>query len=1333
MSKKQNAKISRTAESSSGPSSSNSGTSSSHREQALASKKSGKGAAPTHKSGKAKKSGVKDLSSVKVTLLPIPPVMQYLPNHDYDWQHEDFGDPVRKVFEYFDLMTIREEHVEVRRHAHPAYLKKMPRDHKFFERVWDAHICNVANADDADILYGIFDAERPCIYLHSKIENKNGKEVTTRYSDVVAPDPEIIGIVGPSYCLVFYAFTGNPNMPRSTTFSTAQDLEWKDMGIRCIFDNGAGLPPDDDDSNDPPSEEANLESNGESPEVSQTEGSDGPASDVEDEHNNVIETPEPQGQGPASPQAAPTNAMASNASVGGMVPSTTNVHLPIPVLQSIFPNLHIAYTGTVPFWMNLPSWSINVLLFLLSWLKFFGTAFSIYSALQILYRLYTYVLAGPHKIRRFLPFKMNDYLFRWLYWSQTGYYEIEDPTPDNIFLDTKGNPDPAAHARYIASLVDATKHETPDLTNIIRSYSANPKRVGVNFVSAVCEDFTNAHMLDLKMQAANTWALFIKKTQNYNVYIALFHLTLLIVLTLPALVLFAYYIESYFITLAKIIVGIVFPTWTSLFKMVMKRMARLSPTAYELNPEVFDRIARQRAEMSGEFHSYLNEPFNAMPNIENLPELDLYTRILTHPDFVRYLAFGFFIPLFEESLKRVVVRVWSWSGLKCSSTVSGFLYGCFEAYDRYISARHDMSIMLRIFLHTWLGRLPFSVAVLAHGLWNCLVTYYSYDTYALAITLKISFIDNVDVFLHICLFIFCLVSASSMIVSLGSKCYQRWFGHTSQPPYDEITLDFRDYYRKPTTSAGVQIRPVCVGEVDLDCAPWNKVIKATGCHRRGSPSGYYSTGLNLKTAAPFCFAGCHHNCNAAGLYRMAGTPKRYLPPYGSPSDKARVEDFWHRLTPFLVALAGSTVEQLINVGETREITREEWLRRFNLKQAQAVMREYSLGSRSVQFDMFIKKEKSMSYNPAYDADWATVDTGRDSGYQTIIESGQIKFHPRGISVPRTDVRAHFGPSSNRLQNYLKLTFCNRILFASGYTRRKFSKWYEMVCTTPGDAYANVGDDLLYIRQTDEGAIIESMDASRFDQHTLACVLYCNAMIYKKLGWTEEYRYSKDTIDKIYKIRPGFGGGKGKIMVNGTQASGKWDTLGGNSLPMLGIATYCSTFSLNPREILFQAGYVCTGPSCSAFELKADFLQNLPYPSSDDGIRFGPKIGRIISRTFWHDHRLSPDKCLPFALGIMVGMANDIMHIPILNDLFNRLQELVQKPWFAKKKNVQALIQSDTPAREHQDCLNLLADRYGVGVDELQRYRTYIRRWTPGTFLDDGFEYLVYRIVKIDCD
>jgi len=101
-----------------------------------------------------------------------------------------------------------------------------------------------------------------------------------------------------------------------------------------------------------------------------------------------------------------------------------------------------------------------------------------------------------------------------------------------------------------------------------------------------------------------------------------------------------------------------------------------------------------------------------------------------------------------------------------------------------------------------------------------------------------------------------------------------------------------EYFADPDPRAGICIRPICIGEALPPVAPWNTFVPALGCHRRSDAVGYYSLGLNLRCHVPFNYYSCHHNANGAGLYRMAGLPKRYAAPYGTMDDVKSVEAFW---------------------------------------------------------------------------------------------------------------------------------------------------------------------------------------------------------------------------------------------------------------------------------------------------------------------------------------------------------------------------------------------------------------------------------------------------------
>lgn len=1315
MSNKPNDQISGTAESSSGPSSSTMESSSSRGAQKA--KNKGKGKRPNRKAEQNANAQVRRKDRRPIVYTPMyRGQIDQAP--EFRWEIDEKTDPIRLILSYFELLCYEtwkgaEEVIKV--HASYQFFKKFStKAATLASSTFKQKIQRTKDVNEAALFIGGICEEAYCIWLHTVI---SGNELQFASDHFVEPDHMEFILYSPTYTIVFKAYGPTTN---KYVFFTTTTLNWKEFHIHEL----------DAESTRPP-----LESGGESSgtsddgqAVTPQDCGDSSRSSSSDHSESAPEPGASADQGASEdPVLAQSPAVESVDAAAGFWNSPSQAFL--ARFSRDYPDLYVSATAVLPFWLQVPYWMQWIVIIITSCLPILDRLF----LLQYMITTFRYIFKGPWFKVPYLPTYCNEFLYKWLYYSVTDYYETDDPTPENIFLDPKGRGDEAVHARYIAVLIDTARQEVPDVTNILRSFSANPRLPGLDFPQAICEHLTCAHLLDLKIQAADTWAKFVKKNQNLNVYVRLFYLILLFSQLLPTMWLVGEWAATawtYILWPVVRVIGVNLVLWvvTTFFLCSQLVSSNYTFTDYPIGNhtgwafEAYKSWAWAKTQ-PGWTHF---EPFYEWaqtPGGEVMCQLFISAVIIA--------------PLWEEWFKRLCAKFLSLSGLKVSSTFTGALFGIFESWAFGVLFIPMIAIP-KILIHAWFGSMSYWKGVYWHASWNLFILSIvwhlteDFSNWPPGGRSQSGVGSPIHGYLETGLMSLdwlVLIPIAILLWTVMKLCPT-----TKLDNYQRSDYTFKQYYRYPNPNAGIQILPVCVGDVQSPVAPWNKVKLATGCHKRGKPKGYFSVGLNLKSAVPFCYAGCHHNCNAAGIYRMAGTPKRYLPPYGNIKALDEVRRFWRQtLTPFCLSIAAVPSPLLVERGSIFEITKDSWYKRFTVKQAENLEREYVYGSRSLRFDMFVKKEKSMSYNPVYEPEWNMVDTATDGALQILTSTGSLKFHPRGISVPRSDVRVQFGPSSHRLQNYLKVTFSDRVLFASGLTRRQFSKWYDEVIHTPGHAYANVGDDLLFIDPDHAGGpIIESMDASRFDQHTIDEILECNALIYEKLGWHEEVAYSRATIEKVYKIRPGFGGAKGTIKVVGTQASGKWDTLGGNSLPMLGIARFCIQTKQYVRDVLFKAGYVCTGPKCGATELKADFLQNLPYPTSDDGIRFGPKIGRILSRTFWHDQPLSPDKCLPFALGVMIGMANDIQHIPILNDLFARLQEIVSKPWFAKKKNVHALTQSEFPAAEHPRTIHLLADRYQVDYQQLLSLRQYVRNWQPGTFLDDGHEHLMHVIVVEDC-
>lgn len=937
-----------------------------------------------------------------------------------------------------------------------------------------------------------------------------------------------------------------------------------------------------------------------------------------------------------------------------------------------------------------------------------------------------------------------------LWFVITNFYQILTSwnlpvMPTNYFVDANGNPDLGAYNRYVAALLS----EDYQIADILRSFSQQPRR-GPDLFQTICSDLQLAPAMRRHME--NTaWWIEVDTWLRSHVYCYLYKFFFFVMTTLllpkftPLLRLFMLLSKSIFLFIAKSFwanlrwafatVYLAPASWIDIQKEWMDHQSvpgffQPQMTWWESFLEYLDSDSIDNWQ-----YSWLDsspDPYSNGRAFYGPPDCVQFNKFLLLQIFLYYAVL---IPLIEEAVKSLVTYWWfvmndhlggkQWADYKRKFSDNAW-YGLkmwVGLYFIYLEWLFYGSVGSNAILHFALASRSFPVAFLIHALHNAFVWFHMYVNH-LYISSSYSWacynwLDDNDSLYYFSTFL--RYGSLPLWLTFGVLCVLGvlWVVKNFRQRGTILEVGFKEYFLLPKV-VSVHMLPVCVGDRPANLAPGNFVRQATGDHKQRY-QGYYSCGLMLKCAAPFSFASCHHNANAAGVSRMAGAQKRYA----NVSDQAQVANFWDRL------VAKRPLQGTIHQIEG-EITTGIWFKRFTLKQIEALKQEYKRGNRNLKFDMFVKKEKSVRMNPYFEhIQKYTAVVITEHPIQRLLDPGNEKFDPRGISVPRADVRVHFGPSSHRLQNKLKESYGDHILFASGLTRRAFSKWYERALYTHRVSYCNVGDDLMQITGGDFPTI-ESLDISRFDMHVCAAALRFNARCYHEWGWTQEAAYSLATVNKVYSIRPGSHGGKGLIRVKGTQASGKWDTLGGNSMIVIRLIEYAEEFNLPLRYVLALGGFVPTGGACPPNVLEMDFLQNLPYPSRDDGIRFGPKIGRILARSFWSEVPLAEDKHLNYCYGVMLGLANDIMHIPILNDLFIRLSSLNLRPWFPKRREIKSLIVSEKPATEDPSTLALLADRYSVPLEELRRYRTYISVWQPGQWLDLGFERLVYAIVEKDC-
>ena len=180
----------------------------------------------------------------------------------------------------------------------------------------------------------------------------------------------------------------------------------------------------------------------------------------------------------------------------------------------------------------------------------------------------------------------------------------------------------------------------------------------------------------------------------------------------------------------------------------------------------------------------------------------------------------------------------------------------------------------------------------------------------------------------------------------------------------------------------------------------------------------------------------------------------------------------------------------------------------------------------------------------------------------------------------------------------------------------------------------------------------------------------------------------------------------KIIVSNFRVSGNSDTLLGNTLLNLDLMILATGGALS-RMIIKGDDSVCDFhpsllPQVESFLLRAGFkakikqstLNNVEFCSKlvvpvVGGYALGPKIGRILAKTFWCKHsELTIEEMQVQFYGIIKGLQHDIAHVPILNQLPYSSETLLLENFQYQSHNADLHEMSD-------ETIKYYAERYSI--------------------------------------
>ena len=211
------------------------------------------------------------------------------------------------------------------------------------------------------------------------------------------------------------------------------------------------------------------------------------------------------------------------------------------------------------------------------------------------------------------------------------------------------------------------------------------------------------------------------------------------------------------------------------------------------------------------------------------------------------------------------------------------------------------------------------------------------------------------------------------------------------------------------------------------------------------------------------------------------------------------------------------------------------------------------------------------------------------------------------------------------------------VFASGLSAEQIGEWYDA--------------------QIALGRTIHAYDTTRWDGHVTGDMLDELANVYKACGAPESLL---KLAFRRHGKQQGFAQNCIEYEADDQMKSGQGDTTPGNSGPHLVIGESCPDIdammvqgddALVATEFTKRVIAYYARANFTANEPKMlDFCSMLPWPTLGGGTVFGPKIGRIIGKTFHSKNAGGIKKQKEWLRGVCLGLWRSCNHIPVLRIL-----------------------------------------------------------------------------------
>ena len=415
----------------------------------------------------------------------------------------------------------------------------------------------------------------------------------------------------------------------------------------------------------------------------------------------------------------------------------------------------------------------------------------------------------------------------------------------------------------------------------------------------------------------------------------------------------------------------------------------------------------------------------------------------------------------------------------------------------------------------------------------------------------------------------------------------------------------------------------------------------------------------------------------------------------------------------------NNIEQVLPGTNDIKFHFDEWVSRFPPRRRddyREAMNEIIAGRAPSTKDgdskLFVKRENQLKCTDLGVVPFdCRLISGQSHAHQVLTAQWTYPFNKfLSRSWGLDDFRVGFGP----------------ITYASSMNAVGIGRWFESTLLGADTSIIVAGDDLIVYT----GRTWMAIDHTRYDAHMHYDAQQLKLWIYAAKGLRtgpvsrQLHRQSKPSGCSRFGHR---------YTTVGTTQSGASDTSAGNSL-VNGLVNYwISNIAKGTTDenivahmaISSRLGFPQEGIQTARPEM-VDFCSGIFLPSSK-GWRLSPKPGRLVAKSFFVTKNMTLVHQHQWLRGLVVGLMPAVSHVPLLSDLFVRLEELTAglspRPY-----DVNKMYLGYGPALPIDMTYDMFCARYNCTSADIDRARLEIKTMPLGPYgLTDPLWQTMYEI------